>query len=296
MKHILILIVCLFAYSAEAKFSVKRNTNMKFGVVASSVDGPGTAIINTNADSKYVTGSVIDFGGTVARAKFSISGGTPSGFVSITLPASLTISKSGVSLTVDTLATDISTPAQLDSQGKLSFYVAGRLNVPTNQTAQSGLTGELTVLVQDNTSSNNDDATAPVSGSTVAPIAISETTALSFGKIEPSSVGGTLAVSTGGVTTAINVTELAGGSISQGVFTVTGDGGAAFSVTLPSSAALTSGSYSMTVNNFQHDAGVSPAIGGGGSKAINIGATLNVGADQGGGNYSGSYTISVNYN
>ena len=130
----------------------------------------------------------------------------------------------------------------------------------------------------------------------VAPVSVSETTALSFGNIAATSVGGTLAVSTNGTTTAININEMAGTPVSEGVFEVTGDGGASFSVTLPSSATLSSGGNSMTVNNFNHDGGVSPAIAGGGSRDLSIGATLNVGANQEPGSYSGSFTITVNYN
>ncbi|MBT6095479.1 MAG: DUF4402 domain-containing protein [Rhodospirillaceae bacterium] len=275
---------------------MKKNTNMAFGDVASSVDGSGTAVINSNANSKYVTGSIVDFGGSVTRAKFTITKGTASGYVTITLPTSLTISKSGTTLTIDNLTSDVGTTAQLDGSGGLVFYVSGRMNVAANQSAQSGLTGDLTVLVQDNTTSTSDSATATVSGSVAAPISISATTALSFGTITPYSTSGTITVSTAGSTTAINVTEMAGGSASEGVFTITGNGGAAFSITLPSTSTLSNGVNSMTVNSFQHDAGASPTISGGGSRDVSIGATLNVGADQANGNYSGVYTVFGNYN
>ncbi len=300
-KYVLIFAFCLvFASFAEAaknpSVSLKKNTNMAFGDVASSVDGAGTAVINSNSNSKYVTGSIIDFGGTVTRAKFTISKGTASGYVTITLPTSLTITKSGVTLTVDNLTSDVGTTAQLDGSGGLVFYVSGRLNVPASQSEKSGMTGDMTVLVEDNTTSTNDNASATVSGSVAAPISISATSVLSFGTISPGSTSGTIAVDTGGTSTAINVTEMAGSSVSEGVFTVTGDGGAAFSITLPVSATLSGGGYSMTVDNFQHDAGASPTIAGGGSRDVSIGATLNVGADQANGDYSGVYTIDVNYN
>ena len=296
LNLLLILAFCLTTFAAEAKFGLRRNTNMEFGVVASSVDGPGTAVINTGSDTKYVTGSITDFGGSVARAKFTVKDGTANGFLTITLPSSLTVSKSGVSLTVDNLVTDVGSPAQLDASGGLSFYVSGTLNVPTNQAEKSGLGGSLLVTVVDDTSSKTDDATATVAADVVAPIAISATTALSFGSIQPFSTSGTLTVSTSGATTPINVTEMAGGTVSEGVFTVTGEGGAAFSITLPSSTTLSSGANSMTVNNFQHDAGTTPTLAGGGSRDVSIGATLNVGPDQSNGTYTGTYNVTVNYN
>ena len=292
----LFLLVCLFTTAVEAKFSVRRGDNMNFGTIASSVEGSGTATISTGSDTKTITGSIFDFGGTVARARFTVSGGTPSGLVTITLPASFTISKSGVTLTVDNLATDVANPAQLDGSGKLTFYVGGRLSVPTNQAPQSGLGGDLIVDVLDQTSTDSDGASATASAAIVAPIAVSETTSLNFGHLSPSSFSGTLTVSTSGTTTSTNITELPGVAVSQGVFSVTGDGGAAFGITLPRSATLSNGANTMTVNGFNHDAGAAPSLGGGGSREVNVGATLNVGANQAGGSYTGSYSITVNYN
>ena len=296
MKIILILILLGFASSAEAKFSVKRNSNMDFGVVASSVDGPGTAVIDPNADTKTVTGSISDFGGTVARAKFSISGGTNSGTASIVLPASFTISKSGVTLTVDNLALDTANPVTLNNQGQASFYVSGRLNVTAGQSAQSGLNGSFTVTVVDDASSDTGDASANGSADVAAPIEITSVAALEFGSIQANASAGSLDVNTSGATTAINVTQLAGNTPAPGEFQVTGDGGAAFSISLPSSALMSSAGNTMTINNFQHDAGVTPSLSGGGTRTVKIGARLNVGADQAGGSYSGTYSISVNYN
>ncbi len=70
-----------------------------------------------------------------------------------------------------------------------------------------------------------------------------------------------------------------------------------YSITLPSSATLTSGGNTMTVDTFTHDEGALPKLPSGtGSETFNVGATLNVGAVQAGGTYSGTFAVTVSYN
>ena len=52
----------------------------------------------------------------------------------------------------------------------------------------------------------------------------------------------------------------------------------------------------MTVDTFTDDAGVNPKLPAGGSDTFNVGATLNVGATQAAGTYSGTFAVTVNYN
>ncbi len=51
----------------------------------------------------------------------------------------------------------------------------------------------------------------------------------------------------------------------------------------------------MTVDTFNDDAGATPTLVGG-SDTFNVGATLNVGAAQVAGTYSGTFAVTVNYN
>jgi hypothetical protein len=50
----------------------------------------------------------------------------------------------------------------------------------------------------------------------------------------------------------------------------------------------------MTVNGFNHDAGGSPALTAG-ADTFNVGATLNINGGQAANAYSGTYTLTVNY-
>lgn len=113
--------------------------------------------------------------------------------------------------------------------------------------------------------------------------------------------GGTVSISTSGARTAGGSVLLAPSSIgAAGKFTVSdadsANIAAAYIITLPSdgTVVLTSGNNSMNVNNF-----VSTPSGSGiltaGNQIVEVGATLSVGPSQPIGNYSGSFTITVNY-
>ena len=93
---------------------------------------------------------------------------------------------------------------------------------------------------------------------------------------------------------SVNV-DLLGGFPAAAAFDVTGEGASTYSITLPSSATLSSGANTMTVDTFNHDAGATPTLSGG-SDTFNVGATLNVGATQASGTYSGTFSVTVNYN
>ena len=138
------------------------------------------------------------------------------------------------------------------------------------------------------------DGVGTANASVVAAIAIAENTQMNFGTISSTGTAGTVVLATGGTATDTNVTRLAGGTLAAGAFTISGGSGSAYTITMPASAVtLTSGSDTMTVSSFTHTAsGTLPAA----TEAINIGATLAVGASQAAGTYAGSYTITVNYN
>lgn len=88
---------------------------------------------------------------------------------------------------------------------------------------------------------------------------------------------------------------------------VTGEAGLTYTVTLPTSETLTSSSNTMTMTNFtiSSDLDATPSdwlnrtlanVGGVGQDGFGIGATLNVGGDQPAGFYTGTYSVSVQYN
>ena len=130
----------------------------------------------------------------------------------------------------------------------------------------------------------------------VVPIGISNTAGMNFGRVAPTGVAGTVVLDTAGGQTATNVDLISGGTVAAARFVVRGGASEGYSITLPASATISSGANNMTVDSFTHDAGGSPALDGRGNDSFNVGATLNVGAAQAAGTYTGAFAVTVNYN
>jgi uncharacterized protein DUF4402 len=87
-----------------------------------------------------------------------------------------------------------------------------------------------------------------------------------------------------------------GAAVTAAAFTVSGQGSATYAITLPASATVTSGANTMTVNGFTSNPAGTGTLSGAGSQNLLVGATLNVGASQATGTYSGTFDVTVTYN
>jgi len=137
----------------------------------------------------------------------------------------------------------------------------------------------------------------PMRVSNILPITLGKGTDLRFGELFVGGSPGTCVVSPLGVRSSTGGVGL-GGTYSTGAatFTVGGDPLAAFSVTLPGATTMTSGVDGMTVNGFTSDPDGAGQLDAVGIQTLTIGATLNVGANQAPGDYSGSFSVTVSYN
>ena len=150
-----------------------------------------------------------------------------------------------------------------------------------------------TVQAQQNTSSTTANATARI----ITPISITKSTDLNFGDVVPTASSGTVVVTPAGARSATGGATLgSSSSVSAASFTVAGQANAAYTVTLPSSATITSGANSMTVNTFTSTPSGTGNLGAGASQTLSVGATLQVGANQAIGTYTGTFSVSVAYN
>lgn len=148
---------------------------------------------------------------------------------------------------------------------------------------------------------SSDVATADASARIITPIDITKVDNLVFGNIAASSSTGTVVIApdaTGTRTSAGGVTPSVIGSYGSAEFTVTGEANSTYTISVPSSVTISDGnSHSMTVNNFlTNEADLIGTFSPSGSQTIYVGATLNVGASQATGNYTGSYAVTVAYN
>ena len=142
--------------------------------------------------------------------------------------------------------------------------------------------------------SANANATATV----VTPIAISKNADMLFGKFIAGTGGSVVLSTAGGRSATGGVTLFTQGSTQNAAsFAVSGEGSYTYGITLPSSSASLSdgAAHTMTVASF-----VSNPSGTGlltaGAQTLLVGGTLTVGSAQAPGNYTGSFTVAVDYN
>lgn len=131
-------------------------------------------------------------------------------------------------------------------------------------------------------------------------VTLSNARGLDFGRFIAGS-GGTVVIGPGGARSVTGgVLPLNSSSAGQAVFNVgrTGNGGGnrAVIISLPANGAtrLTSGANSMAVNAFVSSPATLQAIPSGGT-TLSLGATLVVAPNQAPGNYSGTFSLTVNY-
>lgn len=130
-------------------------------------------------------------------------------------------------------------------------------------------------------------------------IAIANTQTLSFGSFVAGN-GGSVAVSTSGARNAsgdVYLIPSSEGTAAQ--FTVSGDPDATYTIQLPGNnfVKLTGPGADMVINDVvSSPSGAGGQLGGSGSQTLSVGGELSVGSGQTPGNYSGSLTVTVNYN
>lgn len=123
------------------------------------------------------------------------------------------------------------------------------------------------------------------------------TRGLSFGRFA-ANTGGTIIMSTAGVRSKTGgVILMNGGTVTSASYSLTESGSGKSlqftTITLPTTATMTSGANSMTLSNFTSDP--PNTVLGTGRTIVLVGATLTVAPNQAPGNYSGTYSVTVNY-
>ena len=153
-------------------------------------------------------------------------------------------------------------------------------------------------------------ATATASATIVQDLAIEKNQDLNFGIVIPGSSATTviLAPATGGVTIGTGLGQIlntaSATATSAAEFTVTGSGLSIFTTTLPTSINITNTEASgetMVVDTFLSTADIAGVTLGSVlgeldvTSTFQVGATLNVGANQAAGLYTGTFDVEVNY-
>lgn len=155
-----------------------------------------------------------------------------------------------------------------------------------------GLTGlGLTAL---SSQANAADVTGNATAEIQAPVVLTEDTAMDFAVIIADPAGDTVTLDTADSVSSSGSSTFSGTPASAD-FSATGTASAAVTISFSSGDTLTGPGTAMALGNFAHNAGGSPAFDGTGNLALIVGADLTVGASQTAGTYSGTYTLTVDY-
>ncbi len=134
----------------------------------------------------------------------------------------------------------------------------------------------------------------------LTPLTIVALAPLSFGQITRPTAAGTVVMSpsgaittTGGVLTSTAIAQTA--PRGPGTFAVVGEAGRAFSVDLPTVVILRQGTRNMRLSALRSNWTPGTVFSPTRSFALSVGATLNVGANQTVGTYTGTYAVTVTY-
>jgi hypothetical protein len=158
----------------------------------------------------------------------------------------------------------------------------------------------MSLVTAANAQNSATETSTTASAQIVVPISISKGSDLNFGSIVRSVAGGTVVIAPSGTVTPTGVSMFTGSAsiaTSAAEYTIAGESGNTYSITLPAdnSVVLSDGATNtMELTAFTHNAtgtfGASP-------ETFQVGATLNVGANQVAGNYvSAAFDVTVAYN
>jgi Domain of unknown function (DUF4402) len=137
-------------------------------------------------------------------------------------------------------------------------------------------------------------AATPAAAQTLTPLVN-----LSFGAFVAGS-GGTVVVGTSGSRSKTGTVVLVGqgAGVAASLFNVQGSADATVSISLPADGVVTladGDGHTLAVNGFVASPSGSVTLSGGGTRSLAVGATLVVGNRQPRGSYSGSFSVTVNY-
>jgi len=143
-KRVWLRAICLAAAFAviapgpattQVTLTLEPLRDMKFGTFAASIDGGGTVVLSADSDAVSYSGAITNFGGTVKRARFRITG-DPKAYVIVSLPSSITIRKgtSNNYMTVDNFTMNQTNPVRLNNSGVKVINIGATLHIGTDQT------------------------------------------------------------------------------------------------------------------------------------------------------------------
>lgn len=322
----MLLMALAFAGAAKAQsYTVSSITGGSLGNVVSASSGSST--FRVTASSGAVTrqsGSAVRLSTSSANATITIgcSGGNStacsSSYISVTITASgagtgRTSSLQNLSVASGTVNL-LTTPA---SGTTLQFYVNPIARGTTrtillgfdmailgnDSTRATGTaTASFTVTAQRVSGGGSSTLSRSATATVIRPIDIAKTADLSFGTVtRPTTGSGSIVLSPAGTvtTSGTGVRRLTATTAQPAQFTISGEGGQSVTVSVPSTVTLSSGANSVTVTTSSTGSGsqvLSGAIGSSGTATVSVGGTLPLSSSTAAGTYTGTLTVTTQYN
>lgn len=138
-----------------------------------------------------------------------------------------------------------------------------------------------------------------VSFELIAPYSIQKTVDLNFGKIAVNTNAGTVVLTPSGTRSTTGGVTLPAvtGTFTAASFYIQGTASKSYSITLPTTYTISSGVNNMTINAFSSIPSGAGILSINGDQTLNVGATLNVNANQAVGTYTNAigYSVTVNF-
>lgn len=143
--------------------------------------------------------------------------------------------------------------------------------------------------------------TVAATATVASTLSITAASALGFGSFVPDTTAATVVIAPQSAnfrSRTGNISLLSSGAGAPSTVSLSGSPNMSFSVNLPTNPVTLSGpsASTMTMTNFTSSLGaVKGTLDGGGLSSFLVGATLNVGASQTAGSYTGSFSVTVSY-
>lgn len=139
------------------------------------------------------------------------------------------------------------------------------------------------------------DATGNASAVIREQITVTQTRPLDFGIITVDPGGASVRIQNNSNMVLINGTATFSGTSTSAQFRATGDPNAAITTSFSSGNILSGSGNDIPLVGLARNGGNSPSFDGSGIFDFTVRGRLNIGANQTGGSYAGTYTVTVNY-
>lgn len=281
--------------AASGNIGATMTTDMSFGSVLAPTSGTATLTLEPSTNTRTYAGTTVGSGAT--RGVIAISNGDPGTTYTWSLsPASVALGTSTFTPSYYSVNAASSTSGLFSASGTDTLYFGGTGPIAAGATAGAFNDAPTLTITPSAQSARTERLKFLIT--VVTPVSVTKTRDLSFGTVTSTGTAGTITVpavrtgtntATGGASTVTNGTS--------GEFAISGAAQTAVVMSVsPTPLTLTGpGSASMTASAWTMSPTSPVTLPNNGSQTVYVGGTLNVGASQAQGSYSGIVTFTVNY-